>query len=443
MRMTGKIIEPSFCFYKGSLQKELGIAVLEGTIAAIGTSKDMEKEYPDYEVLQWKHLALVPGTVNAHNHSFQSLLRGIAADRPFLEWRDESLYKYSPKMRPEDIYTGALLAFAEMMKCGVTTVCDFFYLHNDGIAGDEAVIRAAKDIGIRLVLARTMYDWQGAPAGYVETVQQAYDNTEQLMKSYQGGMTKVIPAPHSLHAASPDVIKAGWTLAEKHHTPFHIHVSEEPFEVEMVRKEYGTTPLRYLDQLGVADERMCMIHGVWLEPEEIAIMGKRGCKLIYCPSSNMFLADGITDIPALLEQQITIALGSDGACGNNRISVFEEMRMVSLLQKAKTLDALCVNYHDAMAMGTKNGANVLDLPIGEIAVGKKADFVGVCLTDFSLQPLSSAGQFLPNLVYSLQPTAIDRVMVDGIETVREGKLQKMTEACIVEQVQTTMKYLEA
>ena len=114
MRMTGKIIEPSFCFYKGSLQKDLGIAVLEGTIAAIGTSKDMEKEYPDYEVLQWKHLALVPGTVNAHNHSFQSLQRGIAADRPFLEWRDESLYKYSPKMRPVDIYTGALLAFADM-----------------------------------------------------------------------------------------------------------------------------------------------------------------------------------------------------------------------------------------------------------------------------------------------------------------------------------------
>lgn len=443
MRMTGKIIEPLFCFWEGKLQPDLGVVVAEGTIVAIGAAKDMERKYPQHEVIRWEELALVPGTVNAHNHSFQSLLRGIAADRPFLEWRDESLYKYSPKMRPEDIYTGALFAFAEMMKCGVTTVCDFFYLHNNGIAGDEAVIRAAQDVGIRLVLARTMYDWQGAPAGYVESVQQAYDNTEQLMKTYNGEMTKVIPAPHSLHAASPAMIKAGWTLAKAYNTPFHIHVSEERFEVEMVRKEYGTTPLRYLDQLGVADASMCMIHGVWLEPDEIELMGKRGCKLIYCPSSNMFLADGITDIPALMKQQVTIALGSDGACGNNRISVFEEMRMVALLQKARTLDALCVNYHDAMAMGTENGATVLDLPIGEVAVGKKADFVGVRLYDFSLQPLSSAGQFLPNLVYALQPTAIDRVMVNGIETVRGGKLQKKTEECIVEQVQKTMKYLEA
>ncbi len=440
-----KILAPAGTFAEGAYRPGVGVALAGGSIAAVDKTETLRARYPGAAVERWDGLALVPGTVNAHNHSFQSLLRGIAADRPFLEWRDESLYKYSDRMRPKDIYTGALFAFAEMMKCGVTTVCDFFYLHNDGTEGDRAVIRAARDLGIRLVLARTMYDWDGAPKGYVESIPDAYDRTETLMKEFDGapGMTKVIPAPHSLHAASPQMVKAGWELAHKYHTPFHIHVSEERFEVEQVQKEHGTTPLKYLDEIGVADDHMCIIHGVWLTPEEIEIMGARGSRLIYCPSSNMFLADGITDIPAFLKAGVPIALGSDGACGNNRISVFEEMRMVSILQKARTLDALCVNYKDAMRMGTENGGNVLDLPIGEIAPGKLADFVGVALDDLSMQPLSGAGQFLPNLVYSLQPTAIARVMVNGVTTVSDGAFTKIETPKLLEGIRETMAYLES
>ena len=270
-----RLIEPELCFTEGRAQRDLAVLVTDGTIAAVGSAAELRSAHPEAAPERWEHLALVPGTVNAHNHSFQSLLRGIAADKPFLTWRDESLYKYSPRLRPEDIYTGALFSFAEMMKCGATTVCDFFYLHNDGVEGDEAVIRAARDLGIRLVLARTMYDWTGAPAGYVEKLPLAEANTEMLMKRYQGGMTKVIPAPHSLHAASPEMVEAGHALAVKYGTPFHIHVSEERFEVEQVQEKYGKTPLAYLDALGVVDEHIAIIHGVWLTKEEIRILSEK------------------------------------------------------------------------------------------------------------------------------------------------------------------------
>jgi len=441
--MTVKIIQPEACFINGTLKYGYCLAIKNGKILSISIESDLKKAYPHAEYERWPQMALVPGTVNAHNHSFQSLLRGIAADRPFWEWREESLYKYSPKMRLVDIYTGALFAFCEMMKCGVTTVCDFFYLHNEGVAGDEAVVRAAKDAGIRLVLARTMYDWKGAPAGYVEGVAQAVANTEMLMKKYSGGMTKVIPAPHSLHAASPEMVQAGYELAKRYQTPFHIHVSEEPFEVEQIEKEHGMTPLKYLQKLGVVDKHMAIIHGVWLTSDEIAMLGEAGGQLIYCPSSNMFLADGITDIPRFLRNQVNIALGTDGACGNNRISVFEEMRMVSILQKVHTLDALCMNYKDAFSMGTKAGARVLDLPIGEIKAGLMADFVGISLTDLSMQPLSRGEQFLPNLVYSLQPTAIKRVVVNGVTTVTNGQLQLVEDTNLLEKIQATMQHLES
>lgn len=438
-----KIFQPAGCLVDGEYRPGFAVAVENGSILAVRPYGALCTAYPDAETENWPDMALVPGTVNAHNHSFQSLLRGIAADRPFLEWRDESLYKYSPKLRVQDIYTGALFAFCEMMKSGVTTVCDFFYLHNDGIAGDEAVIRAAHDAGIRLVLARTMYDWDGAPRGYQETVEQAVQNTESLMKCYPGGMVKVIPAPHSLHAASPEMVRAGWQLAKKYHTPFHIHVAEEPFEVEQVKKEHGCTPLMYLDELGVVDDSMAIIHGVWLTAEEISLLGSRGGQLIYCPSSNMFLADGVTDIPAFIRNRVNIGLGSDGACGNNRISVFEEMRMVSILQKVHNLDALCVNYKNAFSMGTAGGAKALDLPVGRLASGYAADFSAIDLRDLSMQPLSRSGQFLPNLVYSLQPTAVKRVVVEGRTTVADGRLQLLSDEKLLEQIHDTMEYLES
>ncbi|MBW7461118.1 amidohydrolase family protein, partial [Paenibacillus sepulcri] len=125
----------------------------------VGPLPEVSASFPEAELIRWEGKAIVPGTVNAHNHSFQSLLRGIAIDKPFLEWRDQALYRYTPLLDEEAIYTGALLAFGEMIRYGVTTVSDFFYVHNGSTAYDEAVIQAAKDVGIRLVFARTMYDW--------------------------------------------------------------------------------------------------------------------------------------------------------------------------------------------------------------------------------------------------------------------------------------------
>lgn len=439
------LYKPGYIYYEESFLKDYGVLVENGTIEAVDRAGLLEKQFPGAAVEDWSGLVMIPGTVNVHNHSFQSLLRGLSCDRPFLEWRDQALYKYSPRLSRENIYTGALFAFGEMMKNGVTTVCDFFYLHNFGTDSDEMIVRAARDMGIRLVLARTMYDWKGAPSGYVETVAQAVRNTRELAGKYNGsGMTTVLPAPHSLHAASPEMVRAGYELAEELGTGFHIHVAEEMFEVEQVKAEYnGLTPVELLDKLGVAGEKMVIVHGVWLKESEISLLGRNRCALAYCPSSNMFLADGITDIPAMLKAGVLIGLGSDGACSNNRISIFEEMRMAPLLQKAKTLDAMCLNYRDAFKMGTENGGKLLGLPVGRIRKNYRADFVGINLTDLSMQPLSESGeQLLPNLVYSMQPSAVEKVVVDGKTTVSSGRLCRVTEEHIVELVQKTMKELE-
>jgi len=435
---------PELTYVQGKVERGQGILVEDGVILAVDAKETLVSAHADAQRFDWPKRLAFPGTVNVHNHSFQSLLRGIAADRPFLEWRDQALYKFSPLLSPEDLYWGAVFAFGEMARYGVTTVSDFFYLHNDSLEGDEAIIRAAKDVGVRLVLARTMYDWAGAPEGYRETIPQAVENTRSLAKKYADSpWLRIVPAPHSLHAASLDMIRAGHRLAKDLDCNFHIHVAEEPFEVEEVKRTHkGLHTIELLDSIGVVDERMVIVHGVWLKPEEIQTLGAHGGKLAYCPSSNMFLADGVTDLVAMHKAGVVVGLGSDGACSNNRISIFEEMRMASLLQKVHTCNAMSVNYNQAVAMGTENGGTILQMPVGTIAPGYNADFVSIDLADLSMQPLSgSLEQLLPNLVYSMQPNAIDSVVVGGRLVSKRGELQTVPNQTITQNVQRILERL--
>ncbi|MBW4081448.1 amidohydrolase family protein [Paenibacillus sp. S150] len=409
-------------------QENYALLVENGRIAEVGVREELLQRYPDARHIRWEGQAIVPGTVNSHNHSFQSLLRGIAADKPFLEWRDQALYRYSPLLDEEAIYTGALLAFGEMLRYGVTTVCDFFYVHNGGTAYDEAVIRAAGDLGIRLVFARTMYDWAGAPLSYRETVPEAVERTRSLAAKYQGNsMVTVHPAPHSPHAASPEMIKAGHRLAVELDTPFHIHVAEEMFEVEEILRDYGLRPVHYLDSLGVLDERMIAIHLVWLENPEIELIGRRRGALAYCPSSNMFLADGVTRIPDLLQAGVRVALGTDGGCSNNRISVYEEMRMCALLQKVSRLDGTCITAEQVYRMGTSSAGDILRMPIGSIAAGQHADFAALDIRDLSLAPRK---ELFANMVYAMQPGAVSKAVVGGKLVFEQGKILTVSEASI-------------
>ncbi|MCF2649325.1 amidohydrolase family protein [Niallia circulans] len=428
----GNLFIAESIYTNGTFKEQYSLYVEDGVIKEIGPTEQLKGKYQGATVHSLEGKTIIPGTVNSHNHSFQSLLRGIAVDRPFLEWRDEALYKYTPYLDEEAIYTGALFAFGEMLRYGATTVSDFFYVHNNGIAYDEAVIQAAKDVGIRLVLARTMYDWDGAPKAYIETIDQAVSRTYELAKKYQGNsMVHIQPAPHSPHAASPEMIKAGHRLACEIDTPFHIHVAEEPFEVEEILEKYGLRPVHYLDSLGVVDERMIAIHLVWLEQAEIDLLGSRNTSLAYCPSSNMFLADGITKIPDLVKAGVNITLGSDGACSNNRISVFEEMRMCSILQKVDRLDGTIVNAQQVFDMGTKNAGEILRLPIGKLEQGMQADFVAIDTNDLSLLPKTN---LIANIVYSMQPNAIKDVYVKGKQIVGDGKLLTISEEAIGKRV---------
>ena len=401
-------------------QTERAVAITGGRIAAIeaaGAPRPGDVALPGR--------ALLPGTVNSHGHTFQSLLRGLGDDLDFMGWRDRVLYPFSERLDRAGIALGATFAFAEMLKHGVTTCVDFFYLQDGGNENAEAVIEAAATVGIRLVLARAMYDWEGAPSRYRETPTEAARRVRELIAAHRHEPTVVVqPAPHSPHGASPAMIRAGWETAESEDTVLHIHVAEGRYEGERTLREHGATPIRYLDRLGVLGPRLIGVHCVWLDDEEIALMGARGAGLAYCPGSNMFLGDGITRLPEMLAAGVRVGLGTDGGCTNNRLSVFDEMRTCALLQRVRLLDGAALTAATVFDLGTRSAAALLRLEAGLVATGQLADLVAIDLTHLSLQPRTN---LLASVVYAMSPEAVTDVWVHGRPVVAARRLLTLSE----------------
>ncbi len=412
------------------------ILVEDGAIAAVAGPGALAARAAGAPVLDWRRRAVVPGTVNVHAHSFQSLLRGLGDDLPFLEWRDKAIYRYSPLLDPQALHTGALFAFGEMLLSGITTACDFFYVNDAGNQNAEAVIAAAARLGIRLVLARSFYDWEGAPRGYRESVAQATRNFEALRRAHPPDprrMVSVHAAPHSLHGASREMIVAAAGAARDAGVPWHIHLAQERYQVDDSLTLYGKRPLFALADMEALDERMVAVHGCWFDGGERKLLAERKGALAYTPGSNMFLGDGITDIVDLRALGVSVGLGTDGGCSNSRLSIFDEMRACALLQKVSRTNAQAISAEKCFAMGTRLGGEILGLPVGRLVAGERADLVGLDLDDPSLWPEQALAK---NVVYSLSSRAVREVMVDGRVVVKQGTLASVDLAEIAARVRT-------
>jgi 5-methylthioadenosine/S-adenosylhomocysteine deaminase len=384
---------------------------------------------PDASTEHWGAVAIVPGTVNAHGHAFQSLLKGFADDRPFEAWRDEVLYPFSDRLDSDAIYAGALFAFAEALLAGVTTTVDFFYLQDGANENAEQVCRAAHDVGVRLVLARAFYDPDAptaAPGRYRETPVEAAERCRALAAAHEGDpIVSVQPAPHSLHAVSPQTIAMALEVARTLDSPCHLHVAEASYEIDQIRRRYGDTPVRVLHRERLLEERLIVVHSVWVDDEELDLLAEAGVGVVHCPGANAFLGDGIARVPEMLGRGIAVALGPDGGCANNRQSVFDEMRTAGLMAKARLMDGGALPAPAAFELGTRAGGRLLRLPVGSLDDGSYADLIALDLDDLSLHPLTTIDH---QIVNSMQPTAIARVMVGGEVVVERGRLLKVDDA---------------
>ena len=430
-------IRAALIYLDGAFRSDMVIVIEDGRIHDVVSIAELNE---DQRVDDWGEVALLPGSVNAHGHAFQNLLKGFADDRPFASWRDDVLYPFSERLDGEAIYTGALFAFAEALLAGATTTVDFFYLHDDGNDNAEQVIRAADDIGIRLVLARTFYDLDAptsAPSRYRETTGDAAARCLALAQAHVGDpWLSVQPAPHSLHAATPDTIAAALEVAGTLGVPCHLHLAEASYEREQVRARYGTTPVRLLEREGLLGLSLITIHTVWVDDEELDMLAETNTGVVHCPGANAFLGDGIASLPEMLARGVRVGFGPDGGCANNRQSVFDEMRSASLMAKARLCDGGAVDAPTVLDLGTSGGADLLGLSAGAIEPGRVADLVALDLTDLSLQPLATLER---QVVNSMQPTAIAKVMVGGEVVVDGGRLTRVDRSDLLRRIEDVTK----
>ena len=233
------------------------------------------------------------------------------------------------------------------------------------------------------------------------------------------GRFTLAAAPHSLHGASEEMIRAGAQAAREAGLRWHIHLAEERYQVDDAVQRYARTPLRAVEAMGLLGDDMVAVHGCWFDEGERALLAERGAALAYCPGSNMFLGDGVTDVVDLHRRGVRIGLGTDGGCSNSRVSVFDEMRSCALLQKVSRCDGQAISAEACFAMGTSGGAEVLGLPVGRLRPGQRADLCFVDLDDPSLWPEQSLHK---GVVYALSSRAITDLFVEGQPVLRDRAL---------------------
>ncbi len=389
------------------------LLVEDELIAALGQGDAPTKYRSADVVIDASLMAIMPGMVNAHTHLFQTFVRGLADDKPLLEWLKSSIWPVAQEMSEEDAYTAAMLGLVENLRGGATSVIDHQYIHADP-RNDDGVCQAAQETGVRFLLARGWADMDYHPA-LMETPERIIHETERLRATWQNasdGRIRVEYAPLIPWGCSDETMLQTDSISQGWGSGTHIHVAETKIEVDMNLKLRGLRHIEWLDSLGLLGPQIQLVHSVWLSDEEIELIAKHQAVVVHCPVSNMYLASGVARVPEMLQKGITVALASDGPGSNNNQDMMEVLKTTSLLHKVTSLNAMILSSNDILRMACRGGAAAFGMPaaIGSLEIGKKADLV---LLDLDTPLAMPVHRVSSAIVYNLSTRDVDTVIVDG------------------------------
>ena len=384
-----------------------------GRIVALLPTEEADRSYlPRSRVTLSEH-ALIPGLVNAHTHTAMTLLRGIADDVPLRPWLEQHIWPREGRFVAEDfVHDGTLLGAAEMLRGGVTC-CNDMYFYPDAAA------RAYDQAGMRAMLGVPILDF---PTSYAADAQACLQRGLEARDAWKHSPRLSFSlAPHAPYTVGDASWASVVTYARQLDLPIQTHVGETRHEVDEAHATTGVSPLARLDRLGATGPGFIAIHAVHVDAEDIALLAAQGCHVVHCPASNMKLASGIAPLASFLERGINVALGTDGAASNNRLDLFSEMRLASLLAKVATGDAAVLPATRMLRMATLDGAAALglDARIGSLQPGKQADIVAVRLADIETIPMYDP---VSHLVHTAGRELVSDVWVAGSRVVDDRML---------------------
>ena len=399
---------------EGTVLEEHAVAVRDGRIEALLPSREAAERFPDYEALRLSEHVLVPGLVNAHTHAAMSLMRGLADDLPLMRWLEGHIWPAETKhVSPQFVHEGTLLACAEMLRGGVTTLNDMYFFPGSAI---EAALAAGMRIAAGLIVVEFPTPYGSDPADYLRKGLELRDRHRDHRR------VSFCLAPHAPYTVSDASFKQIRTLAAELDLPVHVHLHETEDEIQRSLAEHRCRPLERLRRLGLLAPNLIAVHAVHLDKNEIELLGRHGCSVAHCPSSNLKLASGFAPAEALRRAGANLALGTDGAASNNRLDLLQEMRSAALLAKAVARDAQALPAHAALRAATLGGAQALGIAAvtGSISAGKAADLTAVALRGPELAPCYDP---VSHLVYAAGREHVTHVWVDGELQLADGNLR--------------------
>jgi cytosine/adenosine deaminase-related metal-dependent hydrolase len=377
---------------------------------------------------------VTPGLVNTHHHLWQNLTRARAQQENLFGWL-KALYPVWAAIDAEAEYAAARAGLAELALSGCTTVFDHHYLFPPGVTGLlEAEIRAAREVGVRIVASRGSMDLGESAGGLppdsvVEDRDAALAATEEAANLADGAMVGIAIAPCSPFSVTRELMSESANLARRLGLPLHTHLAETAEEEEYCQELYGCTPVEYLEQLGWLAGDVWCAHCVHLRAAEVLKFAAHNVGVAHCPSSNMRLGAGIAPVRRLLDEGVRVGLGVDGSASNERGDLFLEVKQALLVARARG-GPQSMTARDALRLGTRGGAAVLRRDdIGQLTPGKRAD---LAVWSTNTLELGGASDPVGGLVLS-GPHRVERLYVAGEEVVLDGRLVHADEEAIAKE----------
>jgi 5-methylthioadenosine/S-adenosylhomocysteine deaminase len=383
------------------------VSIKDGRIAAIAPAIAEQHD----RVIDARGGYVLPGLVQTHIHLCQTLFRGYADDLPLMDWLRTRVWPMEAAHDERTLRAAARLASTELLSSGTTTVLTMETVHDTDVVFEE--IAAS---GMRATIGKCMMDAdESVPRRLQERTQASIDESLAIHRRWNGaanGRLHAAFAPRFAVSCSRELLEAVATLSSDHRMLVHTHASESRDEIAIVKQRSGgMSNLAYLASVHLASPHLCAAHCVWVDDDEQRILAEHDVKVMHCPGSNLKLGSGVAPVPEMIARGITVSLGADGAACNNRLDMFEEMRLAAVLQAMRKAPGVLA-ARDVLWMATRAGARTLGLEqsIGSLEVGKSADVVVV---DRDRPHLAPGPDPYSTLVYAARGSDVRTTIVDG------------------------------
>jgi 5-methylthioadenosine/S-adenosylhomocysteine deaminase len=409
-----------------SFLEDGAVAIKDGKVSYVGKSTLASGIKAKIRIDAEGKVAL-PGLVNCHTHVPMTLFRGIAEDQPLGTWLKRTIWPLEAKLKPEDVYAGALLGCLEMIKSGTTCFADM-YFHEDMVA------RATEKSGLRSVLAQGIFE-----AGNRKRGEKLLNESIRFAKDFHGyanDRIRVMLGPHAAYSCSPELLIKIMENASELGVGVHIHLAESDAMFRELKRNLGSGEVEFLEKLGFLEGHVLAAHCINLSRKDMRILSNHDVNVVHVPVANTKLGLGVARIRDLVDLGVNVSLGTDGPASNNSLDMFETMKIAALLQKLVYQNPTIMPAFQVLEMATINGAKALGLEdsIGSIEVGKKADIILIDLSKPHLKPLHN---IYASIVYSARSSDVDTVIVDGKTLMENGQIKALDEQAIIEKAEKT------